>query len=335
MDRGDFVAPSKITVGEFLQSVWLPEAKDRVRPSTFESYRLHVDGYIIPRLGRTRLQALRPNMLNKLYRDLRHSGSRTDGPLSARTVELTHTVIRRALKDAELWGLVSRNVADAANRPRNARAPEMETWTAQQLAQFLDHVRESDGALYPLWRLFATSGLRRGEALGARWQDLDLDAGRLAIRQTALVIDSKVVFGEPKTDRGRRLVSLDRETIAALRAHRKRQSEEQLISGVAYAGHGLIFADPSGRTLHPDRISSAFRRHVRITGLPRLSLHGLRHSHATLALQAGIHPKVVSERLGHSSVSLTLDTYSHAIPALQEEAAQQVAELIDGRTRSR
>jgi integrase len=238
-------------------------------------------------------------------------------------------VIRRALKDAVRWGYITRNVADAANRPRNTRTPEMKTWTAEQLAQFLDYVREHDSTLYPLWRLFATSGLRRGEALGARWQDLDLDAGRLAIRQTLLARGKRLTYGEPKTKKSRRSVALDASTVKSLRHHRTSQASEKLAAGQAYSNADLVFADALGGPLHPDVVSKSFKAHLRATGLPDLNLHGLRHSHATLALQAGLHPKVVSERLGHSSVALTLDVYSHLIPAMQQDAADVVSALID------
>lgn len=331
LDEGTYVAPEhQLSVGEFLVEKWLPEVEDRVRPSTYESYRLHVESYIIPRIGGIKIQALKPDQLNGIYRDLRKHGGRHGGPLSDRTVELTHVTIRRALKDAQRWGYVNRNVGDAANRPRPSHRHEIQAWTAQELGEFLAYVRESDEPrLYPLWLLMATTGLRRGEALGLRWQDVNLDKARISIRQTLLAVRHIPQFGQPKTKNGKRNISLDGFTVRTLRSHRRAQAAERLAGGSAYEDLDLVFATEIGGVVHPDRITRRFGRLVQKSGLPRVTLHGLRHSFATIALEAGIHPKVVSERLGHSTVSLTLDVYSHAIPALQEEAAERVAALIN------
>lgn len=303
--------------------------KERVRRSTYESYRLHVESYLVPRIGGVKIQALKPDHLNKVYRELRKHGGRNGRSLSDRTVELTHVTIRRALKDAQRWGYVNRNVGDAANRPRPRQRHEIQAWTAQELGDFLAQVREHDERLYPLWLLMATTGVRRGEALGLRWQDVDLDKARISIRQTLLAVRYIPSFGQPKTKKGKRNISLDASTVTVLRSHRKAQAAERLAAGSAYEHLKLVFATEVGGALHPDRITRRFGRLVQKSGLPRLTLHGLRHSHATIALEAGVHPKVVAERLGHSSVSLTLDVYSHAIPALQEEAAERVAALIN------
>lgn len=308
----------------------MPEVEDNVRPSTYESYRLHVESYIVPRIGSVRLQDLRPDHLNGLYRELRNKGGRGGRPLSDRTVELAHVTIRKALKDAVRWGYVTRNMADSANRPRPKQHHEIKTWTATELGQFLAFAREHDERLYPLWLLMATTGIRRGEALGLRWQDLDIDNARISIRQTLLAVRHTPLYGQPKTKRGKRNISLDAATLATLRSHRKARAVERLAAGSAYQDADLVFATEVGEALHPDRITRRFGRLVQKSGLPRLTLHGLRHSYATIALQAGVHAKVVSERLGHSTVSLTLDVYSHAIPALQEEAAERVAALIPG-----
>ena len=171
--------------------------------------------------------------------------------------------------------------------------------------------------------------MRRGEVLGLRWQNLDLEVGRASIAQTLVVVGSyEVQFSEPKTAKGRRMVALDAQTVAALRAHRERQVFESTLMGDAYEDEDLVFAREDGTPLHPDSFSDAFWRHADAAKLPRIRFHDLRHTHATLALAAGVHPKVVSERLGHASITITLDTYSHAIPAMQEAAAELVASLV-------
>jgi integrase len=170
--------------------------------------------------------------------------------------------------------------------------------------------------------------MRRGEALGLRWTDVDLEAGRAHVVQTILQVRNTVSIGEPKTARGRRPIALDRGTVAVLRAHRHRMLQERLLVGPDFDDLGLIFHQPSGAWLRPDAISDAFLRRVRRYGLSRLTLKGLRHTWATLALERGVHPRVVQERLGHSTIAITLGIYSHVSPTLHDEAAQLIGDLI-------
>ncbi len=205
----------------------------------------------------------------------------------------------------------------------------MRVWDASQLKAFLAHV--ADDRLAGLWILAATSGARRGELLGLRWRDVDLDAGRIHIRQTLAVTNGQPYISTPKTPRSRRSVSLDSGTVTALKAHRRRQLEEKLAGGPAWVDTGLVFVREDGSWLHPERgVSRLFTRHVRDAGLPPLSLHGLRHSYATIALGAGVHPKIVSERLGHSSIAITLDCYSSVLESVGEDEANRVGNLILG-----
>jgi integrase len=243
-------------------------------------------------------------------------------------VRYVHVIIRRALADAVRWGRLSRNVADGAAAPKQASKREMHTWTAQELRSFLAHVAED--RLYAAYITAATTGMRRGEVLGVHWRDVDLDTARLAVTQSLIAVGYELSFSEPKTAKSRRLIALDPVTVAALRAHRKAQLEERLRWGAAWQDGDLVFALENGSPVHPDRFSDWFQEHVKAAELPRIRLHDLRHTHATLALQAGVHAKVISERLGHSTISITLDTYSHAIPAMEEEAAAKVARLVFG-----
>jgi integrase len=172
------------------------------------------------------------------------------------------------------------------------------------------------------------TGMRRGEALGLRWEDVDLENGRLAVRRALIPIGAAVVVSEPKTARGRRSVALDPETVEALKRQAAQQLADQVEKGDAWRETGLVFTCEAGDAWHPDVVSRKFRQAVKRSLLPVIRLHDLRHTHATLALRAGIHPKVVSERLGHATIAITLDTYSHAIPAMQEEAAALIAGLV-------
>jgi integrase len=176
------------------------------------------------------------------------------------------------------------------------------------------------------------TGMRRGEAIGLRWSDVDLENARLAVRRALIPINRDVVVSEPKTAKGRRVIALDPGTVEVLQAQAVRQVDEQTRAGEAWVETGLVFTQESGEALDPESVSRYFRQAVKLSMLPSIRLHDLRHTHATLALQAGIHPKVVSERLGHATISITLDTYSHAIPALQEAAAALIAGLVFAET---
>jgi integrase len=222
---------------------------------------------------------------------------------------------------------VARNVADAADLPKGI-TPEMRVWSPAQLRTFLTQVCADP--LYGAWLLFATTGMRRGEVAGLRWADVDLDAGRASPRRPRVVVNYEVHVSEPKTAKGRRSLALDPATVAALREHRAHQAEQRLAVGPRWQDSGLVFTWPDGRAIHPQRFSKWFEQHARAAGLPRIRLHDVRHSYATAALAAGIPAKVVSERLGHATIAITMDTYSHVLPGLDEFAAGTVARLILG-----
>ena len=240
-----------------------------------------------------------------MYAEMLESGRRNGkGGLSVRTVRYTHTVIRKALSDAVGWNLLTRNVADAAQPPKKQKTTNA-TWSADQLRTFLSHVQED--RLFATWQLAAMTGMRRGEILGLSWADIDFDNARLSVRRSLVSSDYKIKVSEPKTERGRRTVALDPAMLRVLRDHQGRQ----LLERVAMAGDwgnelDLVFTREDGSPIHPQAFSEMFEKHVKDSKLPKLSLHGLRHTHATIALRAGVHPKVVSERLGHASVAFTL-----------------------------
>jgi integrase len=326
LDQGAYVEPTKQTLAAFMDE-WLAGTKRTLRPSTFATYEMIVRAHVKPRLGSLPLQSLTAARLNAVYADLL-SGGRRDGKggLSPATVRYVHAVIRKALSDAVRWNLLTRNVADAADPPRASRAP-IRTWSAREVQAFLAHVQTD--RLYAAYFLAATTGMRRGEVLGLRWQDVDLEAGRVSVVRSLTVVGGyEMHISEPKTAKGRRSVALDDQTVKALKGHRERQMLERALQGDEYADEDLVFCHEEGTPVHPDSFSDAFWRHVKAANLPRIRFHDLRHTHATLALAAGVHPKVISERLGHASVTITLDTYSHAIPALQETAASLVASLV-------
>ena len=335
VNHGVYVHKSKQTVAEF-SAEWLAAIAPTVRPATLYSYARNLRLHVLPYVGSAPLMAIDAGTLNRVYAALLADGRKDSegGGLSPRSVRYVHTIAHRLFKDAVRWGRLARNPADAADPPRgtSSGSPDMVTWSADELARFLEGARSTERH-WAAFLLLATTGMRRGEALGLRWADLDLTAGRAAIRQTVVTVNHEVAFGTPKTAKGRRTVTLDSVTIAGLREHRKAQAAERLLMGAGWRDHDLVFAKVDGSPLHPERFSRSFAERSRQLGLPKIRLHDLRHGWATMALAAGVHPKVVQERLGHASISITLDTYSHVSPALHGEAAETVAALVFGTVR--
>jgi integrase len=337
---GVYVKPSKQTVADFLTE-WIDTVRPTVRPSTWASYERNLRIHVTPRIGDLQLQHVDAGTISRLYSSLLADGHRGHGAgtkgLSPRTVSYIGTILHRALGDAVTWGRILRNPTDAVKRPKVPSASStVKAWDADALGTFLRLSREYAGKgghpdrYYPLWVLLATTGMRRGEALGVRWSDIDLDAGVLSISQTSIAVEHEQMMGTPKTAAGARGVELDAATVAALREHRLAQVQERLLMGAGFTDRGLVFCLPDGQPYHPERVSREFDRRVQRWALPRLTLHGLRHTWATLALRAGVHPKVVQERLGHSTIGITLGTYSHVSVGMQGEAAAKVAGLIFG-----
>lgn len=332
LDNRRYVAPTTLTLAAYLTDQWLPAIRHTIKPGTFESYRRNVRLHLAGRnLGRLPLQDVEPADLNKLYACLL-AGDSKHRPLSPRSVAYIATILHRAMRDAVRWSLIVRNPTEFADPPRAAAKKEMRVWNAAQLATFLAHTHTD--RLSGAWWLLANTGMRRGEVLGLRWSDIDLDAGRLAIRRTLVTTDVErqgtpgYDWGTPKTAKGWRDVALDPATVAALRQHRAHQLHERLRLGQGYHDQDLVICQLDGQPLHPKRLSYYFEKAIKAADLPRIRLHDLRHTHATLALKAGIHPRIVQERLGHANITVTLNTYSHVDHDLQAAAAQQIAELV-------
>jgi integrase len=287
--------------------------------------------YVPDSLKQTRTDLVTPAQLDALYEELLARGRRDgQGGLSPRTVRYVHTVLRLALSRAWRHGLTATNPALAAEPPsaRAAQSYAFAVWSPLELRRFLAAARHHPH--YAAFHLAASTGLRRGELLGLRWSDLNLDQAYLQVIQNVVRVGNSVLVQTPKSARSRRRVDLDRQTVNILRSHEVLQRVHIKERDGSDFYTDFVFSTKPGVPMHPELLSYFFNRAVRIAGLRRIRLHDLRHTHATHALQAGIHPKIVSERLGHSSVSITLDTYSHVLPSMQRDAAEAVAALVAG-----
>jgi len=322
--RGAYVAPSRETVAEFL-TMWVDGVKTELAPSGWTNYRNVIHVYVIPRIGRTRLVHLTPPKLKMLYAELLSTGRRDGSALSPRTVQLTHKILHRALSDAVKWRLIQSNPADAVRAPKGTRR-EMTVWTVEEASAFLNAT--AGDRLYALWLVALYVGLRRGELAGLRWKDVDLAGSTLTVAQQRTTADHQVVISEPKKSSHRQLI-LASETVAALTAHRRRQVAERLAAGPLWEESGYVFVDDLGRPYHPQRLRDMFKVACESAGATPIRLHDLRHTMATMALQAGLHPKVVQEQLGHSGIGVTLDVYSHVPQAVHRDAAARVAALFN------
>ncbi len=319
MNTGAYVEPSRMTLSVYLDR-WLDDyARASVSAKTFERYEEIVRLHLKPALGHHALSKLQPLHIARYYSEALASG-RVDGNggLSPRSVLHHHRVLRAALHQAVKWLLLPRNPADAVDPPRPQHR-EMRALDEAATAKLLRAASDSRLSLPVL--LAVTTGLRRGEILAVRWQDVDLQHSSLAVRQSLEQTRNGLAFKQPKTAKGRRVVALPTLTVEALKQHKVKQATTKLALGAVYQDHDLVCARDDGTPWPPDTFSSAFVGLVRRTSVPRIRFHDLRHTHATQLLRQGIHPKVVSERLGHATVSITLDVYSHVLPGMQAEAA--------------
>jgi integrase len=310
--------------GEFL-SRWLLHARGRVRATTFKGYESLVRLHAMPVLANVPLSELRPLDLEDLYARLLSEPGERGTALSAATVRNLHRVLVLALSCAVRWGLLERNPARAAQGPR-PRRPELAAVDQALAARILEAARgtvmEVPAAL-AMW-----TGMRRGEILGLRWADIDPGDGVAHVKRTLQVIKGVVSFEPPKTPRSRRSIVLPTVLGPYLERQRADQARRRAAEPSGWADLDLVVDGGGGRPLNPDTLSSAWVRFCRQAGFPGVRFHDLRHAHATLMLLKGIHPKVVSERLGHASIAITLDVYSHVLPSMQTEAARAIDELF-------
>ena len=332
-----------LSTGEWFRR-WLA-SRLSLRASTARSYAAHVRGYLVPYLGGIPLAALTPGDVQAMFTAIIRDETVLGRPVSAATLHRIHATLRAALNGAVRAGLIAINPGRYPELPREMRPrpqvwtpamterwqreglrPEVGVWTARQTAQFLRRVRGH--RLYALFHLVALRGLRRGEAAGLTWAAVDLDAGTLTVSGQLQQLGGRITVAPPKSDAGYRVVALDRTTIAALREHQLRQRADRAAAGTRWTETGYVFTTRTGGPVSPDRLTRLFRKLVADSGLPPVTLHGLRHGAATLALAGGTDLKVVQDQLGHSTITLTADTYTSVLPETARAAAERTAEIL-------
>jgi len=331
---GATVLPSRVTVGDFLTTAWLPVVKNRLAPKTYLEYEGMVRRRLVPHLGHVRLQELRPDHIARCYEALRSPGAnkrgKKGGRLSEQSIQHAHRCLRGALAYAVKQELIARNPADGVDKPRGKsdsdRATTMQVWEAAELRRFL--AATADHRFFALWHLAAFTGMRRGELLGLKWDAVDLEAGTARVVRSRTSVGYEMVEGPPKTAAGRRVIDLDAATVAVLRRWRAQQAQERLAWGEAWTNTGLVFTREDGTAPHADHVARAYEVAVRDAAARPIRFHDLRHTHATLLLKAGVPVKVVAERLGHSSPALTMTVYQHVIPGMGAEAAALFASVV-------
>lgn len=321
MQGGGWTPPAKTRLADYLER-WLQDyAAGKVRGTTLDSYQAIVRVHLTPALGHVPLSSLSAQAIQGYF------SRKLQGGLSPATVRRHANILHKALACAVKWGLLARNPVDLTEPPKPERK-EMRVLDDEQVRLFLAEAKRSS----PHYRLYFAAlltGMRQGELLALRWRDVDLALGVASVQQTFYRLGAQMLFGPPKSAKARHTIALPAVLVKELRALRDEQEENRRLLGAAYHDYGLVFCQPDGKPLHGNNITQGdVRRVLARAGLPHVRFHDLRHNHATLLLQQGEHPKIVSERLGHSGVGITMDTYSHVLPGMQEQAARLEARLF-------
>lgn len=324
VDEGRIVASASMTMNEIIDK-WLAVKRQSVEPSTMINYEWVARKYVRPALGTHKVDGLRAMDLDMLYSELSGRG------LSARTVRICHTVLRQSLDQARRWGFVAHNPAIDASPPPQRRQ-EVVPPTVEQVLRILDAAHEEDPDFGTYLWLKSATGCRRGEVCAVRWTDIDLDRAELSVRRSVVQLGQELREKDTKTHQSRR-IALDPATVALLRQHRLRQRELLLALGAPLADDALLFGSPEGRPWRPDVVTNRFGRLRATLDLEHVRLHDLRHFVASVLIDGGIPISTVSNRLGHSQISTTLNLYTHALPATDQRAAEYLGDLLTHRPR--
>lgn len=328
VQQGSYIKPAQMTVADYLHQWVRDYVSHSVRPVTAKGYCHWIETHIIPEIGKIKMSQLEASDIQALYGKLLKDGRRDNkGALSARSVLHIHRLLHNALSHAVKWGIIGRNICDAVDSPR-AKQKQMRALEPEDVKRLLD---ASIGTVYyPLFHLAIFTGMRRSELLGLRWRDVDLDMATLSVSQVLHNLGKgKIMIEEPKTQKSKRQIALSPVAAIALRQHKERQQAERLMLGRSLTDDDLVFGNPDGTPFLGSSITHAFTRTMRQLGLKGVRFHDLRHTHASLMLRQGVNIKTLQERLGHSSITTTLDIYAHVTPGMQKEAALRFEEALN------
>lgn len=318
VSKGTVLEPGKQELKDYLAG-WLEGVSPGLSKNTVANY-----GYAIilvnRQIGGVRVSELQPGQIQRAYQALTASGK------SPRTVKLAHGVLRKALDQAVDWNIIGRNPAARKLTLPKADAAEKDAWTAEEVQRFVSAT--SGHRLAPMWWLFLSTGLRKGEVLGLRWEDVDLVSGTLTVRQALVSVEGRATISAPKTRRSMRTIPLMLQATDAMLWQTRLQRQEREAAGTAWQESGLVFTTPLGGLIHPQNLRRAIESAVKKAGVRRLTPHGFRHTFASIALSSGIHPKIVQEMLGHASSELTMDVYTHTTSSLKEDAIAKIGEAM-------
>jgi integrase len=320
VERGCYgVAPAKLTVGEYLD-MWLDAVKAKLRNQTYTSWRVRLR-YWRQTLGSVPLGKLTPLDVQRAVNAMPECYANT-------TKGSIYVPFRIAMRQAVKWGLIPRSPTDGVSVPSSSGGRKMTVWTEEQVALFLQAARRSRH--FALFHTALATGMRLGELLGLTWEDVDLDDGVIRVERSLVPRHSEPVWQEPKTPRSRRKIPLDPVTVEVLRQWRKQQVQDRLKMGPAWHDYNLVFTTRDGKPQRESTVLRVLKRFADHAGVPPIRFHDLRHTHATILLRQGVHPKVVAERLGHVRVSFTLEVYSHVLPDTQREATKAMERVLRG-----
>ncbi|GLX68322.1 tyrosine-type recombinase/integrase [Paenibacillus glycanilyticus] len=318
LNKGTYIPQVKTLYKDYLNE-WFTDKKTKIQPSTYSTYKWLIDKYIIEYLGNIELSKLTPMILQRFYNELSNAGN-----IVPENIQKIHSLINNSLKRAERWGLLNRNVAALVDRPKSVKK-EIEVWSLEEAKQFLKVALED--RLYIAFLLAVTTGMRQAEILGLRWKDVNFEDSSISVIQT-LSHDGKTLKIGTKTKSGMRKVHLPLESIQHLMKHKRIVERERSQNGPLYENNDLIVCTSFGTPIIPRNLMRTFYRLIKTADVKKIRFHDIRHTHATLLLMQGVNPKIVAERLGHSDIRMTLDTYSHLLPSMQQETASKFGAML-------
>lgn len=321
IENEQYIEPSKIRLKDFILEFMEEHEKQTIRPTTYRTQINIIRKHIIPNLGHYELQKLTPMIIQKFYNQKAKEG------YSGSYIKLMHAILCKTLRTAHEWEVVNKNVTTLVRSPRIERK-EVQTWTIDEAKRFLSVVQNR--RLYIAYVLAIFTGMRKGEILGLQWKDIDLETKRISVRRTLIKDDNgKLTFDDTKTFGSKRLISLSDFVVSSLKKRKAQLNEMKLRLGKGFQDFDLVVCNNVGTPLDLGDLNRDLNYVIEKYDFPKIKFHALRHTHATLLLLLGENPKVVAERLGHSSISITMDTYSHVTPTMQQQAADKLDQAIN------